>query len=91
MKIETRTVYIAEDGEEFNRKSDCVRYERNGCVDLIPLDDFGEHQPLEAATLHWMLNGDGSCYYATATKQSRITAGCGPHPVWATHLVYFGK
>lgn len=66
-------------------------YEADGCVHFEPIPDYGDHVILNNENLNWMLWGDGSCYYATATKRSRITTHSGNHPAWATHLVYFGK
>lgn len=91
MKIETRTIYIAEDGEEFHDRKKCEQYEAFGCVNLEPLPGYGTHRPLTAENLKWMSNGDGSVYYATATMISDREPHWKEHPAWATHLIYFGK
>lgn len=91
MKKITRTFYRATDGEEFDSKEQCLKYESDGCVELESLPKYGDHVPITEKALNWMLNGDGDCLYATATKRSRISAHRAPHPSWATHLIYFGK
>lgn len=91
MKTIRLTRYEASDGELFSNKSDCLKYEADGCVDLKELPDYGDHFQLTEKVLQRMMDGDGSCYYATATKMSRIRPHRAPHPAWATHLVYFGK
>lgn len=84
-------VYIAEDGKEFNTLEGCRKYEADGCITFEPLPSYGDHVPLTDNALMWMLDGDGSCYYATANRRSRTRAHRAPHPAWATHLIYFGK
>ncbi len=91
MKTITRTVFVAEDGAEFGSESACQTYEADGCVHMAKLPTYGDHAPLEDSALRWMLSGDGNCYYATASKMSRILAGSSNHPAWASHLIYFGK
>lgn len=91
MKKITRTVYVATDGKEFDTAAKCKRYEADGCVELKPLPDYGGHMSLTEQKLRCYLGGDGDCYYATATKLSRVRAHGAPHPEWATHLIYFGK
>lgn len=92
MKTTTRTIYTAEDGREFHDEAKCQQYEADGCVELFPLPGYGEHGPItDARLMYWVMNGDGSGYYATATKMSRIDVHPTTHPAWATHLVYFGK
>lgn len=85
------TVYEASDGKRFNTVDECKQYEADGCVELTPLPDYGDHMPLTNENLRWMSQGDGSCYYATATRMSRRRPSRSDHPAWATHLVYFGK
>lgn len=84
-------VYIAKDGEQFGTATECRRYEKDGCEYFEPLPKYGDLYPLDQQTLAWMLKGDGSGYYATAIRRSRRMIGLGPHPTWATHLIYFGK
>jgi len=91
MKIETRTIYIAEDGTEFSEQSKCEKYEKDGCVHLTKLPKFGDHFELTPELVDQLMHGDGSLYYATADRMSRVTPHRAPHPEWATHLVYFGK
>lgn len=91
MKIITETVYVATDGKRFRTQAKCEQYEADGCVELSILPAYGTHIPLTESDLGWMLNGDGDCYYATATQMSHVSARHAPHPTWATHLIYFGK
>lgn len=87
----TKTIYIAQDGECFDKQSECEQYEADGCVHFESLPNYGQHLPLTPERLAWMRAGDGDCYYATATKMTHREARHGPHPDWATHLIYFGK
>lgn len=93
MKVITETVYIATDGKRFLTQEKCEQYEADGCVELSPLPDYGDHETLaEGLKNYFFTNGDGSCYYATETKMSKQSLNHnGPHPAWATHLIYFGK
>jgi len=85
------TAYIAGDGKTFWTEKECRKYEADGCVEFEPLPKYGDHVPISDKALMWMIGGDGSCYYATETRLSRVHAHRAPHPEWATHLVYFGK
>lgn len=86
------TLYEASDGKRFHDKEKCEQYERNGCVEFMPLPDYGDHSPItDQSALHWALMGDGSGYYATETQMTRIRVRSGDHPAWATHIIYFGK
>lgn len=86
------TVYQAKDGRRFDDKADCEQYEADGCVEFFPLPDYGDHSPItDERNVYWAMNGDGSGYYATATRMSRERVGRAPHPAWATHIIYFGK
>lgn len=89
--MKTITVYEATDGKRFATPSACEKYEADGCVEFEPLPDYGDHLPLTVDNLRWMISGDGSAYYATADKRSRISIHATRHPAWATHLIYFGK
>lgn len=41
---------------------------------------------------HWMLDGDGSLYWATKTHYApREPVFADRPPKWATHVIYFGK
>lgn len=91
MKKKTVTYYEATDGQEFDTEAKCLQYEADGCVKLEAIPKYADHLPINDPGARWMLSGDGSCYYATATKRSRIPAGRGTPPTWATHLIYFGK
>lgn len=91
MTIKTVTFYVAADGTEFTDPKKCKQYEADGCVELFPLPKFGEHVPLTDEALRWLCGGDGDCYYATAAKYSHKRPCTPPHPIWATHLIYFGK
>lgn len=91
MKTVTETIHIASDGKRFHDRAKCEQYEADGCVEFEPIPDYGEHVPITEENIRWMCGGDGSCYYATATKRTKIRAGGSTHPEWATHLVYFGK
>lgn len=91
MRVSKRTFYIATDGKEFTDKAKCEQYEADGCVEFRPLEKWmGAPVPI-TDKWEWMLSGDGSCHYATATRVSREEAGRAPRPVWATHVIYFGK
>lgn len=85
------TVYEAQDGKRFSSEKKCLDYEADGCVEFRLIPKYGDHVPLTESELRWMLHGDGSCYYATSERMSRVFAHSAPHPDWATHLVYFGK
>jgi hypothetical protein len=89
--MRTHAVYIAADGRRFDDQKACEQYEADGCVEFSRIPKYCDHVPITDQTLSWMITGDGSCYYATATRMSRISAHPAPHPKWATHLVYFGK
>ena len=91
MRHEIRTIYIAEDGKEFSDPVACKKYEDDGCVSLSKIPKYCDHFLLNPENLNFVLNGDGSGYYATETKMSRICPSTLGHPKWATHLVYFGK
>jgi hypothetical protein len=85
-----KTIYVATDGERFDEQSACEQYEADGCVHFRPIPDYCDHF-LIAGNIEAYLGGDGSLYYATDTRMSRISPTRKPHPAWATHLVYFGK
>lgn len=89
--MKTILLYVAEDGREFPTENECLEYEAAGCVSFSALPGYGEHVPISQSSLQWMLSGDGSCYYATATHRSDKHAHAAAHPTWATHLIYFGK
>lgn len=90
--MKTKTIFIATDGRRFDDSEECQKYEADGCVFFEPLPKYGTHVPITKEALSWMCDGDGDCYYATATKLSRESASRGEtHPEWATHLMYFGK
>lgn len=42
---------------------------------------------------HWMLGGDGWVYYANETHYApeEMVSKEGPHPKWATRILYIGK
>jgi hypothetical protein len=84
-------LFEAHDGKQFTSEDQCAEYEANGCVEFYTLPGYGEHVTLTEQQLNWMIGGDGSCYYATASKMTRIRPHKAPHPSWATHLIYFGK
>ena len=91
--MKTITVYEAKDGRRFDKQKDCEVYEADGCVAFKPVPKYGHHVPLTREDIAWMSNGDGDCYYATATRydpQSSPNLNVKP-PEWATHLLYFGK
>lgn len=91
MKIETVTYYVATDGERFTDEEECRKYEADGCVEFEPIPDFGDHVPISEKGSDWLLDGDGSCYFATKTHYApRLVAG-DDKPEWATHYMYFGK
>lgn len=91
MKKVTQVRYVAEDGTQFYEESECLEYEANGCVRLSPIPSYGTHVPLTDKAAEWMGRGDGSGFYATATKYSDEFVHHPPHPSWATHLIYFSK
>lgn len=85
------TLYEAKDGKRFETECECLKYEKDDCVEFRAIPKYGDHVPITDSALVWMLNGDGSCYYATSERLSKVSAHRAPHPAWATHLVYFGK
>jgi hypothetical protein len=92
MKIETRTIYIAEDGEEFDSKSECEKYEADGCVVMRKIPSYCDKYaltPENEYALGFCQQGDGIFYWATATKYAPSYDG--PKPKWATHFIYFSK
>lgn len=91
MKTITRTIYVASDGREFSDQTKCAQYEADGCVEFQPIPKYADHLPLDDRNFHFYVQGDGSGYYATAYKMSRVSLRSSNHPSWATHLVYFGK